>query len=174
MGSVIYFLVGLVLMALGVVLSFGAVMPREHVVTRSVELCASPQAVWNLISEPEHFPSWRPAVKSVEILSGANEPKKWVETSGRDRLQLAIVEAKSAETLVTKIDADKLPYGGTWTYSLQPSVSDGGSHLEITEQGFVNPPPFRFLAKFVFGHGTTIDRYLADLRKRTDADRSGQ
>ena len=97
-----------------------------------------------------------------------------METSGRDRLQLAIVEAKSAETLVTKIDADKLPYGGTWTYSLQPSVSDGGSHLEITEQGFVNPPPFRFLAKFVFGHGTTIDRYLADLRKRTDADRSGQ
>lgn len=174
MGSVIYFLVGLVLMASGVVLSFGAVMPREHVVTRSAELRASPQAVWTLIFEPENFPSWRSGVKSVEMLSGANEPKKWVETSGRDRLQLAIVEAKSAETLVTKIDDDKLPYGGTWTYSLQPSVSDGGSHLEITEQGFVNPPPFRFLAKFVFGHATTIDRYLADLRKRTDADRSGQ
>jgi uncharacterized protein YndB with AHSA1/START domain len=174
MGSVIYFLVGLVLMASGVVLSFGAVMPREHIVTRSAELRASPQAVWTLISEPENFPSWRSGVKSVEMLSGANEPQKWVEASGRDRLQLAIVEAKSAETLVTKIDDDKLPYGGTWTYSLQPSVSDGGSHLEITEQGFVNPPPFRFLAKFVFGHATTIDRYLADLRKRTDADRSGQ
>ena len=63
MGSVIYFLVGLVLMASGVVLSFGAVMPREHIVTRSAELRASPQAVWTLISEPENFPSWRSGVK---------------------------------------------------------------------------------------------------------------
>jgi uncharacterized protein YndB with AHSA1/START domain len=174
MGSVIYFLVGLVLMALGVVLSFGAVMPREHVVTRSAELRAAPQAVWALISAPEDFPSWRSGVTSVEILSGPNEPKKWVETSGRDRLQLAVVEAKGPETLVTRIDDDKLPYGGTWTYTLRPAAANGGSHVEITEHGFVNPPPFRFLAKFVFGHATTIERYLADLRKRTDSDRAGQ
>lgn len=173
MGSIVYFLVGLVLMGLGFVLSLGAILPREHVVTRSVDLSASPEVVWGLISEPERFPSWRSSVKSVEILSSANQPVKWVESSGTDRLQLAIVEAKSRETLVTKIDDDKLPYGGTWTFRLRPSTVDAGSHLEITERGFVNPPPFRFLAKFVFGHATTIERYLADLRKRLEADRVG-
>ncbi len=173
MGSIVYFLVGLVLMGLGIVLSFGAVLPREHIVTRSVDLRASPQAVWTLISEPEKFPAWRSSVKSVEILSSGNEPVRWEESSGNDRLKLAVVEAKARETLVTKIDDDKLPYGGTWTFTLRPSAGDGGSHLEVTERGFVNPPPFRFLAKFVFGHATTIDRYLADLRKRLEADQVG-
>ena len=41
MGSIIYFLAGLVLMGVGFVLSCGAVLPREHVVTRSVDLHAS-------------------------------------------------------------------------------------------------------------------------------------
>jgi len=174
MGSIVYFLVGLVLMGLGIVLSCGAVLPREHLVTRSADLHAPPQAVWTLISEPEKFPSWRSSVKSVEILSSGNEPVKWVESSGKDRLKLAVVETKARETLVTKIDDDTLPYGGKWTFRLRPSSGDGGSHLEITEQGFVNPPPFRFLSKFVFGHATTIERYLADLRKRLEADRAGQ
>jgi uncharacterized protein YndB with AHSA1/START domain len=174
MGSIIYFLVGLLLMGVGVVLSCGAVMPREHVVTRSVELRASPQVVWSLISEPDKFPSWRSSVKSIEILSSGNEPAKWVECSGNDRLKVAVVETKARETLVTKIDDDKLPYGGTWTFTLRPSSGDAGSHLEITERGFVNPPPFRFLSKFVFGHATTIDRYIADLRKRLETDQVGQ
>jgi uncharacterized protein YndB with AHSA1/START domain len=174
MGSIVYFVVGLILMGLGLVLSCGAVLPREHVVTRAVELRASPPVVWELISAPEKFPSWRSSVNSVEMLNGGNEPARWVESSGKDRLQLAVVEAKGRETLVTKIDDDKLPYGGTWTYTLRPSSGDAGSHLEITERGFVNPPPFRFLSKFVFGHATTIDRYLADLRQRLEADRAGQ
>ena len=100
------------------------------------------------------------------MLSSGNQPAKWVECSGKDRLKLAIVEAKGGNTFVTKIDDDKLPYGGTWTYTLRPATGDAGSHLEITERGFVNPPPFRVLAKFVFGHATTIEGYLADLRKR--------
>jgi hypothetical protein len=170
MGSVIYFVVGLLLMGVGCVLSFGAVLPREHVVTRSVDLGASPDVVWGLISEPQKFPSWRSSVKSVEMLSTGGEPAKWVECAGSDRLNLAVVESKDSETLVTKIDDDKLPYGGTWTFTLRPSSGDAGSHLEITERGFVNPPPFRFLSKFVFGHATTIDRYIADLRKQLEAD----
>src|SRR5580698_462875 len=149
MGSVVYFLVGLVLMAVGIVLSGGSLLPREHVATRSADLHASPQVVWALISEPDKFPAWRSTVTSVEMLSSGNEPAKWVESSGKDRLQLAVVEAKDHETLVTKIDDDKLPYGGTWTFNLKPSAGDVGSHLEITERGFVNPPPFRFLSKFV-------------------------
>ena len=171
MGSILYFLAGLVLMGVGTVLSVGAVLPREHVVTRSVELRASPKDVWALISEPEKFPSWRPSVKSVEILSSGNEPARWVEVSGSDRLRLAVVEAKPREMLVTRIDDDKLPYGGTWTITLRPSSSDTGCHIEITERGFVKPPPFRFLAKFVFGHATTLERYLADFRKRVEGER---
>jgi uncharacterized protein YndB with AHSA1/START domain len=173
MGSIVYFLVGLILMGLGVVLSCGAVLPREHVVMRSVDLRASPQVVWELISEPDKFPSWRSSVKSVEILSSGNEPPKWVDSSGKDRLKLAVVEAKSGETLVTKIDDDKLPYGGTWTFALRPLSGAGGSHLEISERGFINPPPFRFLARFVFGHATTIERYMADLQNRLDGERVG-
>ena len=36
----------------------------------------------------------------------------------------------------------------------------------ITEDGEVYHPLYRFMSRFVFGHTTTIDRYLTDLGRK--------
>lgn len=56
-------------------------------------------------------------------------------------------------------------FGGSWTYELTP-VADG-TRLRITENGEVYNPLFRFLSRFVFGHYASIDKFMADLERRT-------
>jgi len=164
--SVIYFFVGLLLVVVGAVFSVGAVLPRDHIASRAITLRAPAHEVWMLLADPRGYPSWRSSVKSVEILSKENEPSRWVETSGSDRLKMAVVDSTPEQALVIRIDDDTLPYGGTWRFTLSPSTNTADTRLEITESGFVNPAPFRFLSRFVFGHATTMTRYLADLEQR--------
>jgi len=77
------------------------------------------------------------------------------------------IESIPPARLVTKI-ADKLPYGGMWTYELAP---DGpGTSLRITEDGEVYNPIFRFVSRFVMGHTATIDASLRDLGKKLGED----
>lgn len=58
-----------------------------------------------------------------------------------------------------------MPFGGTWTYELEPWSADGrtGTRLTITERGRVKPPVFRFLSKHVFGHERTAVGLLEQL-----------
>jgi len=57
-----------------------------------------------------------------------------------------------------------LPFGGTWTFELA-DTGDGGTRLTLTEDGVIEPPVFRALAKWVFGLDTTQKDYLACLEK---------
>ncbi len=81
--------------------------------------------------------------------------------TGRSRSKLQ--ESEPPRRLVTRITDKTLPFGGAWTFTLQPV--DGGTKLTITENGEVYNPLFRVMSRFVFGHTATIDRYLGDLQK---------
>ena len=70
--------------------------------------------------------------------------------------------------LVLRIATDDLPFGGTWTYEI--AAVEGGATLRITEDGFVKPALFRFMARFIFGHTATIEQYLKDLGKKFGED----
>ena len=63
--------------------------------------------------------------------------------------------------LVTRIADEDLPFGGTWTYRLEPD--GGGTRVTITEDGEVYNPVFRFVSRFVMGHDATLRTYLDDL-----------
>jgi hypothetical protein len=78
-----------------------------------------------------------------------------------------MVEARPPERIVTRIADPSQPFGGTWTFEIARVPS--GSTLTITERGEVYNPIFRFMARFVFGHSRTIDRYLADLDEHFNA-----
>jgi hypothetical protein len=66
--------------------------------------------------------------------------------------------------LVSRIADPSLPFGGTWTYRIQPAA--GGSAVTITEDGEVYNPFFRFMSRFVFGHTATLDEFLKNLQSR--------
>lgn len=71
------------------------------------------------------------------------------------------MEEVADEKLVARIVDRDLGYSGSWTYAF--SDTPGGTLVSITENGEVSNILFRFLARFVFGHTSTMDAYLTAL-----------
>jgi hypothetical protein len=138
----------------------GALLPRQHVATRSKVVHAAPQAVYAAIRNVADAPRWRNDVKRVEILS----PTRFREHGEHGAVTYDIVEDTPPSRLVTRIADRDLGYSGSWTYNLAPDPE--GTLVTITENGDVPNVVFRALGKFVFGHATTIENYLGALSRQ--------
>jgi uncharacterized protein YndB with AHSA1/START domain len=147
----------------------GALLPKDHHVTRSARFQQPPQAIWAAMTNYQEFPSWRSNVKRVESIPSSNQLQAWREfDSHGGSLPMQTVETDAPRKLVTEIADPKLPFGGTWTTVIMPA--EGGSEVRITEDGEVRNPIFRFMSRFVLGLTTTMDTYLRDLGKKFGED----
>ena len=151
-------ILGAVLLA---IVAFGYALPVAHVAAVDATILAPPDRVFAALVDVEAFPKWRSDVKQVEILARA--PLRWRETGSNDTITFEAAEVDSPRRLVTRITDKSLPFGGSWTFELEPSGP--ATALSITENGEVYNPLFRVMSRFVFGHTATIDRYLTDLQK---------
>ncbi len=142
----------------------GAMLPREHVVTRMARYNQSPETLWQAITDAEAMPAWRKDVKNVKLLPEENGKPGWVETMSVGEIPLRVEQSEAPRRLVMRIASDALPFGGTWTYEIAPVA--GGATLRITEEGYVKPALFRFMARFIFGHTPTMEQYLKDLGRK--------
>jgi hypothetical protein len=142
----------------------GLLLPRSHVVARSIALHQSPDAIWRVITDFESAASWRSDVLRVERLPSQQGSPVWREYyQGGDSLTLATVESVAPARLVREIVDPDLPFGGRWVYQIAPA--DDGSRVIITEHGEVSNPVFRVVSRFFMDQTATIDRYLLDLGK---------
>lgn len=152
-------LVGIVLL----VVLVGAMLPRHHVSSRAAAYKSSPQQIWDVITSPQKFPSWRNGVKRVEMISPVQGRLAWREIDSHGAaIPYEIVESAAPQRLVTRIADPRLPFGGTWTYELSPAAGDA-TVLRITENGEVYNPIFRFVSRFFMGYSGTQEQYLRDL-----------
>lgn len=156
-------LVGLIALALVV----GYSLPVKHVASRSLEVAAPPERVWNAITDVASMPQWRAGLKSAEILRQTPAGPVWQEVSGDGTVVYETIESVPHRRLVTRIAGKSLPFGGSWTYDLHPTGS--GTRLTIREDGEVYNPVFRLVSKFFIGHHATLDKYLASLQARLAA-----
>src|SRR5688500_9477366 len=152
-----------------IVLAIGYSLPVKHVATRTVQIAAPPESVWATITDVASAPRWRSDVKSAVIVGHGAAGPVWREVSGDGTITFGTVESVPQRRLVTRITDKSLPFGGTWTYLLQPLAS--GTQLTIREDGEVYNPVFRFVSRYVMGHHATIDRYLASLQARVKGSR---
>jgi hypothetical protein len=156
-------MVGLIVMAT----VWGALLPREHQARRSARLGQAPSAVWAVIADPLAAASWHPDVRSVEALPAQDGRARWKEIGG-DAITYELVADEPPRRRVVRVADDTLPFGGTWTYTL--AEDGGGTRVTITEDGEVRNPLFRFLARYAFGHGGTMEAYLRALGRRFGED----
>jgi hypothetical protein len=154
----------LVLLVAGVVL-IGALLPKRHVVTRKASFKASPERLFALISGSQ---DWRPHVKSCELITeGAKHFQR--ETSQRGETVLyELQNSRPPLTIERRIATENLPYGGTWSFVLEPASA--GTLVKITEDGEVYNPVFRFVSKFLLGQTATLDAYLKAMGKAVGED----
>lgn len=151
------------------VLTVGWSLPVEHRASRTRTFAVPPDRVFAVIADFARYPEWKQGVTEVDV-SGDAGPGQSIREHGSDGIIPYVVEVyEPTARLVTRIAGDDMPFGGTWTYQLQPAGS-GGTDLTVTEDGEVYNLFFRFMARFVFGHHATMDGYLEDLEKRLRRD----
>ncbi len=160
-------LAGLILM----VLAIGYVMPESHSVSREQTFASAPESVFAVISAPADFPKWRSGVKQVELLPAANGKPRFRETGDDGSILYEVEELTPPDRLVTRIANPTLPFGGKWTFVLTPSGT--GTTLQITEDGEIYNPLYRVMSKYVFGHASTIEKYMSELATRLDKQDMG-
>lgn len=139
----------------------GAMLPVKHTASSSRLLSASPERVWSVLTDVENHPKWRSGLQSVTVTS--KDPLAWTEKNSMGEMPLKTQVFEPNHKWVARIVAEKLPFGGSWTYVLEPEGA--GTKLTITEDGEVYPPFFRFMSKYVFGQTKTQEMYLKDLEK---------
>lgn len=140
-------LIGLAALAalVAVIAGVGALLPREHVASRTLTTRRPAQDLWVLVSNPAFAK----------------------EATGQD-LPVETIESVPPTKLVTRIADPNQPFGGTWTFAIAPTP--GGSTLTITERGWVSNVVFRFVSKFIMGHHATMDTYLKNVAKRLNEE----
>lgn len=129
---------------IGVIALVGYFLPVAHEASRSAEFNKPPETVYALVSDLKKYSTW------------------WPENQTR----VEIVEAVPPSKFVTRI-VDETDFGGIWTMEIVPTTT--GSRLTITERGEIYNPIFRTLAKFVFGHTSTMESCLAAAKRQLDS-----
>ncbi|MEO8025720.1 MAG: hypothetical protein ABI823_04580 [Bryobacteraceae bacterium] len=144
------------------IVGFGASLPKEHVATRRARYKQPSEALFALISGAQ---DWRPQVKKFEQLPDRDGRRMWKETDARgDVITYEVMESLAHSRYVTRIADPDLPFGGRWVFALKPA--DGGTEVEITEEGEIYNLIFRALAKLVFGYTSSIEDYLKALGQK--------
>jgi hypothetical protein len=161
-------LVVILLVALGVVYAMGSRLPNDHTTSASINLPASQTRVWQLITDVKAQAAWRSGLKAVEPWQGSAAEECWLEVQSGMKMPLCVEVTEPQKTRVVRIADKNLPFGGTWTYELEPSGPDQ-TKLTITERGTTGPAIWRFIGHYMMGEDSQIKTYESDLLKALSA-----
>jgi uncharacterized protein YndB with AHSA1/START domain len=153
----LFALIGIV----AIVWTFGMLLPRDHVASRVGHYQVPPEKVWVAITDVDAMPTWRIGLKGVTRLPDRDGLPVHVEDTSAGKMTIVTQQLEPPRKLVNRIGGEGLPFGGTWTFEVTPAAD--GSTLRITENGYVTNPIFRFVARFVMGYTSEMDKYLTGL-----------
>ena len=149
------------------VVVIGYSLPKAHSVSRTAAIGMPPDGLYALLADVDRYPSWRPGVKALQRHPDRDGRPSWTEEVSGSKIPLVFERMERPTLLVARIADPSLPFGGTWTYRIQPAAA--GSTVTITEDGEVYNPVFRFMSRFVFGHTATLDEFVKNLESRAGA-----
>lgn len=164
--TVVWIFVGLVT-AIAITAIVGWLLPVGHVAARSASFSVSPETLFGVISNVEGFPAWWKDVSRVEMLTAENGRTRFRQHTNNGPIVMQVLEQTPPARFVTQIADPDQPFGGTWTWEIEPEGS--GSRVTITERGEIYNPIFRFMARFVFGYTATMESHLAALETKMSA-----
>jgi uncharacterized protein YndB with AHSA1/START domain len=163
MGSMKWVLIvaAILILPVAVLALIGMFLPREHVATVRARFKQPPEALFDAITQAEQFTAWRPELKAVERVAPIDGKPAYREQTGQDKVTYVVETAERPRQVVLRIADLHLPYGGTWTFDIEPDGA--GALVSITENGVVKPAIFRTLARFAFGYHSNMESYLRNL-----------
>jgi uncharacterized protein YndB with AHSA1/START domain len=153
-----------IVVAICTAMFMGSRLPVAHTASVTETIPASQEKVWGLITDPAGMPKWRTGLKAVTMLPPENGAQCWDEVQSGMTMPLCADVREAPTRQVVRIADPKLPFGGTWTYVLEPA-GEGATKVTITENGTTGPAMWRFVGHYVMGEDGSIKQYLGDLKK---------
>lgn len=147
---------------------YGRSLPREHSIKSSVTITAPIDSVYRVVRSIGNQAVWWSDVKSVRALTGRRR-ESWEQNmgGGAGLISLEVTSATPGASMKTTIitnseeeDPANQQWGGTWSYRI--FLTSSGTKVEITEDGWVDPPFMRIMMK-LRGRYRTVDSYLSSL-----------
>jgi len=125
-----------------------------------VTLVAPVDTVWDMVRHIGSSHLWWSDVKSVRRLDLRKE--SYEQNMGAAGIvSVEITSEEPPRRLVTTIlNISQTKFGGSWTYDVR--LTESGTEVTITENGWIDPPFYRVMAK-VTGQHRTIVSYLSSL-----------
>jgi uncharacterized protein YndB with AHSA1/START domain len=157
-------LIGLVALV-AIVACVGWMIPVNHEASQSAAFSKPADAVYALIADVKNYPQWWQDTSQVDILADDQTRTTFRQHTSTGPIVMTVTERTPPRRFVTTIDDPDQPFGGTWTWEIEPTPS-GGSRLTITERGEIDNPIFRFMARFVFGYTATMESCLAAMKQK--------
>ncbi len=158
-------LLGLLILAVGVLGILGSLVPEEHTASMSVELGKPIDEVWATIDDVANFPAWLPDITKVELLPDRNGHRTFRQLQGRNSFVLEET-VKTPPTLVTRtITDDNGPFSGSWEHRFE-DLGNGRTRLTVTEKGRISSPIPRAILHYMIGDDFYLKRFSQSLRSR--------
>ncbi len=143
----------------------GILVGPHYSVKASLQVEATPEAIWKALNAVENYPNWRPDVTLVEM-AGMKPDMKWKEYDGKGRLANytntgSVLPGKWVSQMTSGVSAMHAS-----RTLLIVALEAGGTLIEATEEGDISNPIERFRYRFQIGYSVALQKFLADLRKR--------
>jgi hypothetical protein len=150
--------------AICVSIYLGSKLPAEHKASVTEVVPASQRKVWGLMTNIEALPRWRTGLRAVKPLPDKDGAPCWAEVQDRMTMPLCADVREEPTKQVVRIADPKLPFGGTWTYLLEPA-GENATRVTIIEDGTTGPTMWRFMDRYVMHEDRQIKLYMADLQR---------
>lgn len=161
---IVFIITGVIVLLIAAVVLTGYLLPKHHVASRAATFRAQPDQLFTFIAGQQN---WRPDVVHSELDNGPNGQRLLHETTfDGNNMTYEITAANPPHSLTRTIVGKKLPFDGSWTYTLTPTPN--GTTVRITEDANIYNPVFRLMSRFILGYTGSIDKYLQALGAATD------
>lgn len=165
-------LVGLVLLAAGVLGVLGRFLPKEHTSSGSVDLNAPQEQVYALINDIGAFPTWCKDFTKMERLPDHDGKERWRQFMGRNSFTSVNEVMEPPRRVVRRVDDDNKLFGGTWDHVIEPT-GPTTCRLTITEKAHVSSDIPRAMMHYIIGEDYTIKKFLKAVKDKTDRASAG-
>jgi len=153
------------LVLLGLFITFAGLRhSKQHVVSRSIKLKQSQEAIWAVINDHANEPTWQPRLESSRQLPDENGQPVWIirhQGPGNPPMKLTTTVSEPPCKLVRTIDDAKKVFTGRWEFKLTPEY--GSTLVTITEYSEIANPFFRGMFHLFGGSAMYIQFYLEAL-----------
>jgi hypothetical protein len=155
----------------GVVLTLAAIaltIPATRTATRLATLPFARKDVYRVVTDIED-PSWRPTVRSAQVLESEPGKEKWIEVSNQGHT-LTFRTLRRVEPSWFEIEFEGEPaIRGRWSGRFTEQ-SPNSTMVEFSETVTADTIMAKILGYLFFDPGEAIDNYLRDLETQLEKD----